>query len=150
MMIQQQAEYTDGAVGQGARKSGAPMAHAGKPKNILIVDDEETVGIGMAEILKDAGYNAYYVTSGKDAVDAVKLRPCTLVFMDMMMPEMNGLDTFRRIKEVMPDAKVVLFTGYFKDVDKAIYQGVREGMIDLYIRKPFYAEEIINTAMKYA
>ncbi len=132
-----------------AKGSGFNAFYA-KARKILIVDDEETVGIGMAEILKDAGFNAAYAVSGSDAVEAVRRIPCSLVFMDMMMPGMNGLETFRKIKELNPGVRVVLFTGFFKDVDKAIYQGVREGMIDLYIRKPFYAEEIINTAKKYA
>jgi len=49
-----------------------------------------------------------------------------------------------------PEARVVLFTGYFKDADKSIYEGVREGMIDVYIRKPFFTDEIVQTARKYA
>jgi CheY-like chemotaxis protein len=123
------------------------MAVLGK---ILVVDDEESVGIGMSEMLKDAGYSAYYVTNGKDALEAVKDTDYSLIFMDMVMPGMNGLDTFRKIKELRPNQRVVLFTGYFKEADKAIYQGIREGMIDVFIRKPFYSEEILNTAKKYA
>ncbi|MBI5344186.1 MAG: response regulator [Deltaproteobacteria bacterium] len=119
-------------------------------KTVLIVDDEETVGVGLSEILKDAGFNAGYVTSGKDAVDTIKGLNCSLIFMDMMMPGMNGLETYRRIKKANPDIRVVLFTGYFKDVDRAIYEGVREGMIDVSLRKPFFAEEIIETARKYS
>ncbi len=125
------------------------MAVSDKGKRILVVDDEETVGIGIAEILKDAGFNAFYVTSGRDALNAFRENPYLLVFMDMIMPGMNGLETFRQIKKMNPGAKVVLFTGYFKDADKAIYEGVREGMIDMSIRKPFFAEEIVDTAKKF-
>lgn len=123
---------------------------AEKLKSVLIVDDEETVGIGMSEMLKDAGFDASYVTSGKEAVEAMRTKPYGLVFMDMVMPEMNGLETFRFIKRLNPDARVVLFTGYFKDADKTIYEGVREGMIDVYIRKPFFSDEIVETARKYS
>ncbi|MBI5492197.1 MAG: response regulator [Deltaproteobacteria bacterium] len=119
-------------------------------KSVLIVDDEETVGIGISEILKDAGFKASYVTSGKEALEAVQGSNYELIFMDMMMPGMDGLETFRQIKKVDPKARVVLFTGYFKDADRAIYQGIREGMIDVYIRKPFFAEEIVETARKYS
>ncbi len=125
------------------------MAVSDKGKRILVVDDEETVGIGISEILKDAGFNAFYVTSGRDALNAFRGNPYLLVFMDMIMPGMNGLETFRQIKKMNPGAKVVLFTGYFKDADKAIYEGVREGMIDMSIRKPFFAEEIVDTAKKF-
>lgn len=122
----------------------------GNKKRILVVDDEETVGIGMAEILKDAGFDAAYVTSGREALETMEGSGYSLIFMDMVMPFMNGLETYRKIKHVSPASRVVLFTGYFKDADSVIYQGVKEGMIDEYIRKPFYAEEIVHTARKYA
>lgn len=126
------------------------MSAAELEKRILIVDDEETVGIGMSEMLKDAGYEARYVTSGLDAVEEIKHFRYSLIFMDMVMSGMNGLETYRQIRKFNHDARVVLFTGYFKDADRAIYDGVREGMIDLSIRKPFFAEEIIKTARKYS
>lgn len=135
---------------RGAGKGEVPLAKREALRRVLVVDDEETVGLGMSEILKDAGFDASYVTSGGEAVEAVKRRPYSLVFMDMMMPGLNGLETYRRMREFSRDIRVVIFTGYFKEVDKAIYQGIKEGMIDVYIRKPFFAEEIVNTARKYA
>ncbi len=125
------------------------MADLDKGKRVLVVDDEETVGVGMSEMLKDAGFNAIYVTSGLRAIEAFSTNIYSLVFMDMIMPGMNGLETYRQIKKLNPETKVVLFTGYFKDADKAIYEGVREGMIDVSIRKPFYKEEIVDAARKY-
>lgn len=126
------------------------VAEKADERKVLVVDDEETVGIGISEILKDAGYDAAYVTSGRDALKALEGTRYSLIFMDMIMPVMSGLETFRKIKHISPRSRVVLFTGYFKDADKAIYQGVKEGMIDEYIRKPFFAEEIVHTAKKYA
>jgi len=117
---------------------------------VLVVDDEETVGVGMSEILKDEGFEAAYVISGREAVAAIRDNSFNLVFMDMIMPEMNGLDTFREIKKMRPDTKVVLFTGYFRDAEDVILQGIREGMIDEFIRKPYFADEIVRSARKYA
>jgi len=125
------------------------MAEKGPKNKILVVDDEESVGIGLSEILKDEGYDATYVVDGNQAVDAFKKNPYGLVFMDIIMPGMNGLDTYREIKKVSPDAKVILFTGYFRDAEDVILQAVKEGMIDEFIRKPYYADEIIRSAKKY-
>ncbi|MBI5886439.1 MAG: response regulator [Deltaproteobacteria bacterium] len=126
------------------------MSEKERVKKILIVDDEESVGIGMSEMLKDAGFAAAYVTSGAAALEKMKHGGYSLVFMDMVMPGMNGLETYRKIKQAAGDVHVVLFTGYFRDAERYIFEGVKEGMIDVYIRKPFFAEEVIHTARKYA
>lgn len=136
--------------GRREKRRGATKTQRRRNKRVLVVDDEETVGIGMTEMLADAGYEAAYVTSGREALEEVRKKPYSLVFMDMVMPGLDGLETFRHIREIEPDTPVVLFTGYFKDADSSIYEGVREGMIDEYIRKPFFSEEIIKTARKYA
>ncbi|MBW7957685.1 MAG: response regulator [Deltaproteobacteria bacterium] len=121
-----------------------------KQRKILVVDDEETVGLGMSEILRDEGFEAAYAVNGIEAVEAVKDSHYSLIFMDMIMPGMNGLETFREIRKIRPAAKVVLFTGYFRDAEDAILQGVKEGMIDEFIRKPYFADEIVRSANKYA
>lgn len=117
---------------------------------VLVVDDEESVGLGMSEILKDEGFEAGYVINGTQAVEALRDKPYNLVFMDIVMPGMNGLDTYREIRKIRPKTKVILFTGYFRDAEAVIMQGIREGMIDEFIRKPYFADEIIRSARKYA
>ncbi len=125
------------------------MAENRMKKQVLIVDDDESVCIGMSEILRDEGFDVHYTMSGKEAVEAVKSRGYNVVFMDMIMPLMNGLQTFREIKKIKPAARVILFTGYFRDAEDVVLQGIKEGMIDEFIRKPFFADEIIKAARKY-
>ncbi|MBI5238824.1 MAG: response regulator [Deltaproteobacteria bacterium] len=126
------------------------MAEKEMRVKVLVVDDEESVGCGMSEILKDEGFEAAYVISGFDAVEAIKKDDYRVVFMDMLMPGMNGLDAFRQIKKIRPGAKVIMFTGYFRDAEDVIIQGVKEGMIDEFIRKPYFADEIIRSAKRYS
>src|SRR5574340_883235 len=77
---------------------GMKMLDAKKRGRILVVDDEESIGIGISEILKDEGFETAYVINGKDAVNAVKDKDYNLVFMDIVMPGMNGLEAYREIK----------------------------------------------------
>ncbi len=119
-------------------------------KSILVVDDEETIGLGISEILKDEGFEAAYVINGPQAIEEIKKKNYNIVFMDIVMPGMNGLETYREIKKIRPSAKVILFTGYFKDAEAVINQGIKEGMIEEFIRKPYFADEIVRTARKYA
>ena len=139
----------DKHVPAGLKRGTAGQKVNGKGR-ILVVDDEESIGIGISELLKDDGYEAAYVISGKDAVAAVRDRGYNLIFMDIVMPGMNGLETYREIIKHKPAAKVILFTGYFRDAEEMILQGIKEGMIDEFIRKPYFADEILRTARKFA
>ncbi|MFQ5427546.1 MAG: response regulator [Thermodesulfobacteriota bacterium] len=125
------------------------MTESRKGANILIVDDEESVGLGMSELLRDVGFEATYVMNGKDAVKAVETHDFKLIFLDIIMPGMNGLETYREIARIRPDTTVILFTGYFRDAEDVILRGVQEGMVDEFIRKPYFADEIIRSVHKY-
>ena len=125
------------------------MRETKTPSRILIVDDEESVGLGMSEMLKDQGFEAAYVTSGREALEAVRQRAYDVIFMDIVMPGMNGLETFREINRLRPGSRVILFTGYFRDAEDVITRGVEEGMVDEFIRKPYFADEIIRSVRKY-
>lgn len=126
------------------------MSKSKQKSRFLVVDDDETVGIGISELLKDVGFEADYVLNGRSAIDAVIKTGSNIIFLDMVMPGLNGLETFREIIKVAPDAKVILLTGYFLEIETAVAQGIKEGMIDESIRKPCFASEIIKVARKYA
>jgi len=130
-------------------QGGISMTTGRDRSGILIVDDEESVGLGMSEMLKDVGFEAAYVINGKEALKAVREKTFSLIFMDIIMPGMNGLETYREIAKISPDTTVILFTGYFRDAENVILKGVQEGMVDEFIRKPYFADEIIRSVQKY-
>ncbi len=105
-------------------------------ESILLVDDEERILTVGREICKALGYSVITVDSGKEALRIYKDRKdkINLVILDMIMPEMNGLETFLALKKLNPDIKVLLSTGY--SIDEKAQEMLRQGCKG-YILKPY-------------
>lgn len=81
-------------------------------KKILVADDEMSIRLLYSEELKEEGYEVYLAANGKEALDIVDKVPLDLVILDIKMPEMNGIEALRQIKEKQPDLPVLLSTAY--------------------------------------
>ena len=83
-----------------------------KTANALVVDDQ----IGMLEtftdILEDKGFNVATAEDGFQAIRKVKEQQLDIIFMDIKMPGINGVQTFREIKKINPKASVIMMTAY--------------------------------------
>lgn len=103
---------------------------------VLLVDDEERILTVGREICKALGYKVVTADSGKEALKiyAEKKDEINLVVLDMIMPEMNGLETFMALKKQNPDIKVLLSTGYA--IDEKAQEMLRQGCKG-YILKPY-------------
>lgn len=103
---------------------------------VLLVDDEERILTVGREICKALGYKVITANSGKEALKiyAEKKDEINLVILDMIMPEMNGLETFLALKKQNPDIKVLLSTGYA--IDEKAQEMLRQGCKG-YILKPY-------------
>ncbi|OIO35305.1 MAG: hypothetical protein AUJ74_06810 [Candidatus Omnitrophica bacterium CG1_02_44_16] len=118
-----------------------------KKHALLIVDDEEDTGIAMKAILERAGYAAEWASCGVEAIEKARHRVFDLVFLDIHLPEMSGLDIFRELKKVNPRLKVCIMTGWPKGVAIHIADCLamlEEGAIDKMLRKPFGREDILD------
>jgi CheY-like chemotaxis protein/signal transduction histidine kinase len=114
---------------------------------ILLVDDEQGVIEVCSEMIESLGYSVKAVTSGLEAVDFMteKGGEIDLVILDMVMPEMNGFETFERIKSIVPDAKVLISSGYSKKDDLV---DILDSNLENFIQKPYgmaMLSEKINT-----
>jgi excisionase family DNA binding protein len=79
---------------------------------VLVVDDEQAVRDVMVEALESKQRNVLTAATGEEAVELIKRTPVDLVLLDLSMPGMNGVDTFRELQSLRPGLPVVIVTGY--------------------------------------
>ncbi|MBN1842640.1 MAG: response regulator [Deltaproteobacteria bacterium] len=106
---------------------------------ILIVDDRVSVHQTMSFILGAKGYGVTTAQDGPEAIGKVKETPFNIVFMDIKMPLMNGVETYRRMKEIRPETAVVMMTAYA--VEDLVAEALAEGAYGV-IYKPLDMEKV--------
>jgi two-component system response regulator HydG len=109
--------------------------------NVLVVDDLKSIRLTLGGILEDEGYNVVLAENGYQAIEAAKQTPFDLVFMDIKMPGINGVQTFREIKKINPEAVVIMMTAY--SVEDLIRDALEEGAYAV-VYKPFDIEKIVS------
>jgi PAS domain S-box-containing protein len=109
---------------------------------ILVVDDEELIRKSLGGLLKHADYEVVTAGSGSECLQIMSSQHFDLVILDVIMPEMGGIEVLQKIKEKYKDTEVIMITGY-ADKEKAILT-FRHGAYD-FIEKPFESDEILNT-----
>ena len=117
-------------------------------KKILIVDDEAHIRMLIEqtlEELEDEGVEFLTADNGEVALDVIKEESPQLVFLDVMMPKLNGMEVCRRVKmeEGMKDTFIVLLTAKGQEADKQ--KGLDVGA-DVYMTKPFDPELLLEKA----
>ncbi len=118
-------------------------------KKILIVDDEPHIRMLLEqtlEELEDHDVKLFSVENGEKALEEIKTHQPALVFLDVMMPKINGLDVCDTVKNnwKMPNVFIVILTAKGQEYDK---QKGNEVGADRYITKPFNPDEIMETAL---
>ncbi len=110
-----------------------------KKMKVLVVDDEKIVRDFFKRLLSLLGLDVTDVEDGYKAVEAAKLNKFDLYFIDVRMPGLNGLETYRQIRQIDPQAFAVMITGYA--VEDILEQAQKEGLYGN-IRKPFDINQI--------
>ncbi|NOZ74593.1 MAG: response regulator [FCB group bacterium] len=109
------------------------------PISICIVDDEQPIVELLNTYFIGKGYTVHGFTVSIEAREFLKKNPVDIVFTDLKMPEITGLDIVDTVKEYQKDTMVIIFTGY-ASIDSAIH-ALQQGVYD-YLRKPFKLTEI--------
>lgn len=117
------------------------MAESNKAMSakVLVVEDERSVADAVGYTLKRAGYDVRIVYDGKSALKAIRRDPPDMVVLDLMLPEVSGLDVCRVLR-AESDAGVIMLTAKVHEDDKV--EGLGAGADD-YITKPFSMKELL-------
>ncbi|MDR1434610.1 response regulator [Candidatus Endomicrobiellum devescovinae] len=114
--------------------------------NILIADDEASLRYSLGSILQVQGYSVSMVENGLEAVEAVKTGNFDVVFLDIKMPEMNGVEASKEIKKFNKKIVIIIMTAYalidlIKEAEKEAF---------LVVDKPFDIPKILRTLERIA
>ena len=106
-------------------------------KLVLLVDDEEIIRLTSGEILEELGFDVIAAADGKEGLAIFKARisEISLVFIDMTLPDMTGMELFNEMKGLSSGAKFLLTSGYRQDMTDA-------GNDAEFIQKPYTISEL--------
>lgn len=112
---------------------------------ILVIDDEEIVRRSCSRTLSPLGYDVSLTQSSLDGLKMIDNEEFDLVLTDIKMPDMDGIEVLKQVREKFPEMKVIIMTGY-QTVENAV-KSVQLGAFD-YIEKPFSPDELISSVSK--
>ena len=111
----------------------------GAAQLVLVVEDEASISSFVALYLKKAGYAVKTAATGSEALTSVAAGNVSLIVLDLMLPDIDGIDVCRRIRKVS-EVPIIMLTARDEDVDKII--GLEVGADD-YLTKPFNPRELV-------
>jgi two-component system, OmpR family, response regulator len=112
----------------------------GNPINVLVVDDEAVLAEMVSMALRYEGWNIATASDGSSAIASARAQRPDVVVLDVMLPDMSGLDVLHKLREESPQLPVLLLTA--KDAIEDRIAGLTAGGDD-YVTKPFSIEEVV-------
>ena len=109
------------------------------------MEDDQDLRESLAAALCDEGYHVISVQDADEAIASIKAHKVNIVFMDICLPDMNGVEVYKAIKKIRPTATTVMMTGFFVQdlVDAAISAGAYA-----ILYKPFTVDDILKMIKK--
>lgn len=114
-------------------------------KLILIVDDEAGIRESLSEILQDDGYDVLTASSGEEALNIAKEQRPDIVFLDVWLPEMDGIETLSKLKEIDDNIPVIMISGH-GNIEIAV-KATKLGAYD-FLEKPLSLEKVLIIAKR--
>ena len=118
----------------------------GRPIHILVVDDEPLVGELFKESLNENIYQVTATLSSLEALELVSNKHFDIIFLDLLIPELDGAELFRRIRQMDKDVPVAIITGY---LDSDLMKRAMEYGPFTVMKKPFNSDDIMNVVRSF-
>jgi len=128
------------------KKSG--MRQNNNRISILVVDDEEDLCWAFETMFKSDGFIVDTVKSGEKALDTVQNREYSIIILDTKLPGIDGFKTSRILKKLCPHTKIIMFSGYYDQEDKEIQEGIKQGLFQEFLEKPFDFEQVSKSIIR--
>lgn len=112
-----------------------------KDQAILVVDDNKDFADVFCDILRSNDYKADSCYGGHQALGKLKENDYDILFIDIRMPEMDGVETLKEVKKLKPQITVIMMTGY--SVDEMVHKAIEENASDI-IYKPFEIDKVLG------
>jgi DNA-binding response OmpR family regulator len=116
------------------------MADNFKGSRILLVEDEETLAVGLEYNLTEEGYAVKWAKNGREALEFFESESFDLIILDIMLPYINGFEVAERVRKADPQMPILMLTAKTESADKV--KGLERGADD-YLTKPFHLQELL-------
>ena len=110
-------------------------------EQVLVVDDEEVMRDVLGRVLAQAGYEVTFAETGTEAVEAARKAPFAAAIVDVMLPEMGGLEVLEELKKHDPELVVLMITA-FASMEMAI-DAIKKGAF-YFVPKPFDNQQLLH------
>lgn len=135
---------------EGERTNSRPASKHGfneeeglRAMRVLVVDDESVVADSVGEILQEHGYEARVAYSGKQAIDLANAMCPDILVCDVLMPNLNGVQTALAIRQICPNLRILLFSGQAGTVD-ILKRAQSEGHDFEVMPKPLHPDQLLR------
>lgn len=112
------------------------------PKRILIVEDYEVIRNSFFLILEDMGYMVETAETGEKAIAMAKEKKYDLIFLDLKMPGLNGVETLRELRKIDKDVPVYIITAFYDEFYDELRRAHKEGIDFELMKKPIRGEQL--------
>ena len=128
-----------------AKKLKKPLKEGNRQITILIVEDDQDLRESLVTALRDESYHAIAAQDADEAIASVKAHKVNIIFMDICLPDMNGVKVYKAIKKIQPTATTVMMTGFF--VQDLVNAAIGAGAYAI-LYKPFSMDDILKVIEK--